>query len=95
MIVRIDINFDTNDGYSYSVIAEHQTLYDGSGLSSIVNSLAAAVEGLSSDVAAAEISFGGVVSGTYPLATIATRPHDVAEHAVNTTNAVNAALQGR
>jgi hypothetical protein len=95
MIVRIDINFDPSEGYSYSVIAEHQTLYDGNALSSIVSSLAAAVEGLSSDVGAAEISFGGIVSGTYPLTTIATRPHDVAEHAVNTTNAVNAALQER
>ena len=88
MIVRIDIHHDETEGFSYSVIAEHQSLYDGSGFSSIVNTLAAAVEGLGSDVRAAEIAFQGIVSGTYPLTTIATRPNEVAQHAVNTASAV-------
>ncbi len=88
MIVRIELHHDKHEGYSYDVIAEHQTLYNGSGSSSFVNGLAAAVEGLGSDVHAAEIAFQGIVSGTYPLATIATRPNEVAQHAVNTASAV-------
>jgi len=88
MIVRIDIYQDESAGVSYSVSAEHQALYDGAGFSSIVNALAAAVEGLGSDARAAELAFGGVVSGTYPLRVIATRPNEVAQHAVNTTQAV-------
>jgi hypothetical protein len=88
MIVRIDLLHDEHQGYSYGVTAEHQILYEGSGFSTIVNGLAAAVEGLGSEVRAAEIAFQGVVSGTYPLATIATRPNEVAQHAVNTASAV-------
>ena len=53
-----------------------------------VGKLAAAVEGLGSDARAAEIAFQGIVSGTYPLAVIATRPNYVALHAVNTALAV-------
>ena len=88
MIVRIDLHHDEHEGYSYGVTAEHQTLYDGSGFSSLVGGLAAAVEGLGSDVRAAEIAFQGIVSGTYPLTTIATRPNEVTQHAVNTASAV-------
>jgi hypothetical protein len=88
MIVRIDIHHDEHEAYSYGVSAEHQTLYDGAGFSSFVNALAAAVEGLGSDARAAEIAFQGIVSGTYPLAVIATRPNEVAQHAVNTALAV-------
>ena len=91
MIVRIDIHHDDTEGFSYSVTAEHQTLYDGVGFSTFVNTLAAAVEGLGPEARAAEIAFRGVVSGTYPLTIIATRPTEVAQHAVNTANAV---LQG-
>lgn len=94
MIVRIDIHHGETESFSYGVTAEHQTLYDGSGISSIVNALAAAVEGLGSEVRAAEIAFQGIVSGTYPLRIIATRPHEVAQHAVNTAHAVYEAEQG-
>ena len=91
MIVRIDIHNDEQNSYSYAVTAEHQTVYDGSGFSSIINALAAAVEGFGAEVRAAEIAFRGIVSGTYPLHTIATRPNEIAQHAVNTADAVYAA----
>jgi hypothetical protein len=94
MIVRIDIHHDDTEGFSYSVSAEHQTLYDGAGFSTFVNTLATAVEGLGPEARAAEIAFGGIVSGTYPLAIIATRPNEVAQHAVNTASAVLEAEQG-
>jgi hypothetical protein len=93
MIVRIDIHRGESEGYSYEVTAEHQTVYDGAGFTTIVNALAAAIEGMGPDAKAAEIAFGGIVSGTYPLAVIATRPHEVAQHAVNTTDAVYEAEQ--
>jgi hypothetical protein len=90
MIVRIDLQHSPqgNEGFAYDVSAEHETLYDGTGFSALVNALAAAIEGLGSEVHAAEIAFNGIVSGTYPLATIAMRPNEVTQHAVNTTGAV-------
>lgn len=94
MIARIDIQHDEADGFSYAVSAEHQTLYDGTGFSTMVNALAAAVEGLASEVRAVEIAFQAIVSGTYPLTTLATRPNEVAQHALNTTSAVCEAERG-
>lgn len=94
MIVRIDIRRDEAEGFSYDVSAEHEALDQGAGFSSIVNALASAVEGLGPDARAAEIALQGVVSGTYPLATIATRPHDVVQHALNTLQAIVEAERG-
>ena len=88
MIVRIDLQQGETDGASYAVTAEHETLYDGAGFTSLVNALAAAVEGLGSEVHAAEIAFSEIVSGTYPLSTIAMRPNEVVQHAVNSAAAV-------
>jgi hypothetical protein len=93
MIVRIDLQQRETEGASYDVSAEHETLYDGAGFSSLVNALAAAVEGLGPEVHAAEIAFDGIVSGTYPLATIAMRPNEVTQHAVNSAAAVVEAEQ--
>jgi hypothetical protein len=93
MIVRIDLQHSETAGASYDVSAEHETLYDGAGFSSLVNALAAAVEGLGPEVHAAEIAFGGIVSGTYPLTTIAMRPNEVTQHAVNSAAAVVEAEQ--
>ena len=88
MIVRIDIHQSEAEGFEYSVSAEGDTLFADSGLSSILHCMASAIEGLGSEVRAVEFALQGVVSGTYPLRVIATRPAEVAQHAVNTTNAV-------
>ena len=93
MIVRIDLQRGETEGASYAVTAEHEMLYDGSGFSSLVNALAAAVEGLGPEVHAAEIAFSDIVSGTYPLSTIALRPNEVVQHAVNSAAAVQEAQQ--
>jgi hypothetical protein len=96
MIVRIDLQHspsEGDEGFAYSVSAEHETLYDGAGFSAIVNALAAAIEGLGPEVHAAEIAFDGIVSGTYPLTTIALRPNEVTQHALNTAAAVAEAAQ--
>jgi hypothetical protein len=94
MIVRIDLQQSETEGVSYAVTAEQETLYDGAGFSSLVNALAAAVEGLGPEAHAAEIAFDEIVSGTYPLSTIAMRPNEVVQHAVNSAAAVKEAEQG-
>ena len=83
-----------NVKYPLAVPASNEWLYDGTGFSTMVNGLAAAVEGLASEVRAVEIAFQGIVSGTYPLATLAARPNEVAQHALNTTTAVCEAERG-
>jgi hypothetical protein len=93
MIVRISIHPAGPNSFDYAVSAEGQELYADAGLGSIVHCLAAAIEGMGPEVKAAELSLAGVVSGTYPLQVLATRPADVTQHAVNTTTAVMQALR--
>ena len=93
MIARIDIH-QADGVYEYRVLADGDLLFGDGGFTSVVHCLAGAVEGLPPEVRAVEVACGGVVSGTYPLHVIATRPEQVAQHAVNTTAAVFEALQG-
>lgn len=94
MIVRIEIHREAGQ-YEYRVLDAGDVLFAESGFSSVVNCLAAAVEGFAPEVRAVEVACGGVVSGTYPLATLAANAEQVAQHAVNTTAAVFEATQGR
>ena len=93
MIVRIDIRDSAETDHGYSVSSEGTELYGDAGFSSILHALAAAIEGLGPEVKAAELAFRGVVSGTYPLRVLATRPAAVVKHAVDTANAVLDALR--
>jgi|EndMetStandDraft_4_1072995.scaffolds.fasta_scaffold180833_2 hypothetical protein len=88
MIVRIAIQHSPTEGYDYLVSTDGEPLYADAGLSTFLHALAAAIEGLGPEVKAAELAFQGIVSGTYPLRVLATRPAEVAQHAVNTTDAV-------
>jgi hypothetical protein len=88
MIVRLDIHHSELEGFEYAVRAEGEDLFGDSGLSSMLHCMASAIEGMGAEVKAAEFAFRGIVSGTYPLQVLATRPNEVAQHAVNTTNAV-------
>lgn len=92
MIVRIAIDGSDAAGYDYRVIDEAEDLYADSGLESVAFAIVAAVEGLPPRVVAAEIAFRGIVSGTYPLETIAINHEPIAAHAVNTTAAIEEAL---
>jgi hypothetical protein len=94
MIVRIDIHHSDPEGFEYLVRAEGEDLFGDAGLSSMLHCMASAIEGLGPEVKAAEFAFRGIVSGTYPLEVLATRPNEVAQHAVNTTNAVLEAENG-
>ena len=91
MIVRIDTHPAEPEGFAYTVSAWGEALYSDTGLSSLLSCIAAAVEGFDDEVKAAEFAFRGIVSGTYTLHTLATKPAEVAQHAINTANAVYAA----
>lgn len=92
MIVRIEIHHG-GDAYDYRVLDGGDPLFDDAGFGSVVQALAGAVEGLPPQARAVEVACGGVVSGTYPLAVLATNAAQVAQHAVNTTAAVFEALR--
>lgn len=95
MIVRIDIDMTDGELYEYRVSQEAEDLYADEGLDSFVECLVAAVEGMAPEVVAAEIAYRGIVSGTYPLAVIGMSIEQVAEHAINTTAAIEEAMGGR
>ena len=94
MIPRIDIDQPTPDTFDYRVTHESEPLFDDSGFSSVMHCLVAAVEGLSPEIVAVEVAYGGYVSGTYPLTVIAMNHEQIAAHAVNTTESIREALSG-
>lgn len=92
MIVRFNIELAEQDQYDYQVTYEGENLYADTGLSSIEACINAAVEGLGGDAVAAEIAYKGVISGTYPLASLAIATNQIAEHAKQTTEAIEEAM---
>ncbi|MBC7956971.1 MAG: hypothetical protein H7Y33_14015 [Cytophagales bacterium] len=92
MIPRIDIDPSSPDTFEYRVSHESEPLFDDGGFSSVLHCLVAAVEGLSPEVVAVEVAYGGYVSGTYPLEMVAMNHEQVAAHAINTTAAIQEAL---
>lgn len=98
MIARIDIDpagSHDGEGYAYRVSDQAEDLYDDEGLQSVAECLVAAIEGLPPEVRALEIAYDGVVSGTYPLQVVAMNLDQVAQHAVNTTEAIDEAWPDR
>jgi len=93
MIVRIHIDEFRRGQFDYRVSHEGLDLFADAGLSSLEQCLAAALEGLGEDALAAELSFKGVVSGTYALASMAVAAPQIAEHARNTTEAIEELLR--
>ena len=92
MIVRIDIEGNESTLFDYRVSYESEDLYADSGLSSVLDALAAAVEGLAPGTVGVQLGLRGVVSGTYPLDVVAMSPEQITEHALNTTLAIEEAL---
>ena len=88
MIVRFNIEQIEQGQYDYRVSYEGEELYADAGLGSIEACIVAATEGLGSDAVAAEVAYRGVISGTYPLATLALASAQLAGHALNTTTAI-------
>jgi hypothetical protein len=95
MIVRIDIDPAQGDGFDYQVSIEAEELYAETGLGSVVECLVSAIEGLAPDGVAIELAYDRIVSGTYPLQVLALSLEQVAQHAVNTTEAIDEVMRDR
>ena len=96
MIVRIHI--DPSDvmqhgSYDYRVSYEGEDLFEDTGLGSIGACIIAATEGLGQDAIAAEVAHKGIISGTYPLASLALMSAQIAEHALQTAMAIEEVLR--
>lgn len=94
MIVRFHIDPMEQDQYEYRVSYEGEELYSDAGLNSIEACIVAATEGLGQDAIAAEVAYKGIISGTYALASLALVSAQIAEHALQTTAAIEEALEG-
>ena len=96
MIVRFHI--DPSDvmqqgEYEYRVTYEGEDLYGDAGLRSIEECIVAATEGLGQDAVAAEVAYKGIISGTYALASLALMSAQIAEHARQTTEAIEEVMR--
>ena len=91
MIVRFHIDPIEQSLFEYSVSYEGEPLYADCGLASIEDCIIAATEGLDRDVVAAEVAYKGVISGTYALASLALMAAQIADHALQTTTAIEEA----
>ena len=93
MIVRFHID-PTGDGqYEYRVTYEGEDLYADAGLASIEDCLVAATEGLGQDAIGAEVAYKSIISGTYALASLALVSAQIAQHAEQTTEAIEEAMR--
>jgi hypothetical protein len=86
MIVRFHIDPFEQDQYEYRVSYEGEE-------DSIEQCIVAATEGLGQDAVAAEIAYKSVVSGTYALASLALMSAQIADHALQTTMAIEEVMK--
>lgn len=93
MIVRFHIDPVGPDEYEYRVSYEGEALYEDSGLDSIEACVIAATEGLGQDAVAAEVAYKGIISGTYALASLALVSEQIAQHALQTTEAIEEVMR--
>jgi hypothetical protein len=93
MIVRFHIDHFEQDQYEYRVSYEGEELFGDAGLDSIEQCIVAATEGLGQDAVAAEIAYKSVVSGTYALASLALMSAQIADHALQTTTAIEEVMK--
>jgi hypothetical protein len=93
MIVRFHIDPVASGQFEYRVSYEGEELYADAGLDSIEACIVAATEGLGQDAVAAEVAYKGIISGTYPLASLALVSAQIAQHAEQTTDAVEEVMR--
>ena len=93
MIVRFHIDQFETGRFDYPVSHEGEDLYADAGLASIEECISAAVDGLGQDALGAEIAYKNVISGTYPLASLALMSAQIAQHAENSTAAIEELLR--
>lgn len=93
MIVRFHIDQFEAGRFDYRVSHEGEDLYADAGLASVEECISAAVDGLGQDAMGAEISYKNIISGTYPLASLALMSAQIAQHAENSTAAIEELLR--
>ncbi|MES2412776.1 MAG: hypothetical protein V4614_03175 [Pseudomonadota bacterium] len=93
MIVRFNIDSAGQSQFDYRVTHEGEEIYGDTGLASLEDCVNAALDGLGSDATAVEIAYRGIISGTYPLASLALMTEQIALHALQTTAAVEEVLR--
>lgn len=93
MIVRFHIDQFAAGRFDYRVTHEGEDLYADAGLASIEECISAAIDGLGQDALGAEIAYKNVISGTYPLASLALMTAQIAQHAENSTAAIEELLR--
>ena len=91
MIVRFHIEPMMQDEFEYRVSYEGEDLYADANLDSVEACIVAATEGLGQDAIAAEVAYKGIISGTYALASLALASAQIAQHALQTTEAIEEA----
>ncbi|MDP3169227.1 MAG: hypothetical protein Q8M91_02705 [Polaromonas sp.] len=89
MIVRFHIDPVAGGQFEYRVTYEGEDLYADDGLDSIEACIVAATEGLGQDA----VAYRGIISGTYPLASLALVTAQIAQHAAQTTEAVEEVMR--
>jgi hypothetical protein len=93
MIVRFHIDQFESGRFDYRVTHEGEDLYADAGLASVEECISAAVDGLGQDAMGAEIAYKNIISGTYPLASLALMSAQIAQHAENSTAAIEELLR--
>ena len=93
MIVRFHIDQFESGRFDYRVTHEGEDLYADAGLASVEECISAAVDGLGQDAMGAEIAYKNIISGTYPLASLALMSVQIAQHAENSTAAIEELLR--
>ncbi|GAB3471114.1 hypothetical protein [Polaromonas eurypsychrophila] len=93
MIVRFHIDPMAGRQFEYRVSYEGEELFGDAGLHSVEQCIVAATEGLGQDAVAAEVTYRGIVSGTYALASLALMSAQIADHALQTTSAIEEVLR--
>jgi hypothetical protein len=93
MIVRFHIDQFESGRFDYRVTHEGEDLYADAGLAGVEECISAAVDGLGQDAMGAEIAYKNIISGTYPLASLALMSAQIAQHAENSTAAIEELLR--
>ena len=93
MIVRFHIDPIEQGQYEYRVSYEGEELFGDAGLDSMEECIVAATEGLGQGAVAAEVAYKSVISGTYALASLALMSAQIADHALQTTTAIEEVLK--
>lgn len=92
MLARIDLTHSPAAGFAYRVSVQDEAGYEDEGLATIEQAIVGALAGLEPATRAVQLSFDGVISGTYPVKVLSANIEQLARHAVLTAQAVRRAM---